>query len=59
MMLRADLPPDFVAAEFERLDVTLRTMAMVMAVDAAALRAYCQAYGRWAEAERCRVAGSR
>ncbi|WP_108663811.1 phage terminase small subunit P27 family [Acuticoccus kandeliae] len=37
--------------EWRRIAGTLHEMGVVTSVDRAALAAYCQAYGRWAEAE--------
>ena len=56
------VPPDFMpscpphlsnvaAEEWERLAGTLHGVGVLTAVDRAALAAYCQAYGRWVEAE--------
>ncbi|MCF3934148.1 phage terminase small subunit P27 family [Acuticoccus sp. M5D2P5] len=39
-------------AEWRRIAGTLHDMGVVTTVDRAALAAYCQAYGRWVEAER-------
>ena len=39
-------------AEWKRLARELFVLGIVTALDRAALAAYCQAYGRWAEAER-------
>ena len=39
-------------AEWKRLSRELFVLGIVTALDRAALAAYCQAYGRWAEAER-------
>src|ERR687894_2980126 len=39
-------------AEWKRLAQELFVLGIVTALDRAALAAYCQAYGRWAEAER-------
>ena len=39
-------------AEWKRLARTLNDMGVLTQVDRAALAAYCQAYGRWVEAER-------
>ena len=52
--LMPSCPPhlsDVAAEEWERLAGTLHGMGVLMAVDRAALAAYCQAYGRWVEAE--------
>jgi P27 family predicted phage terminase small subunit len=50
----AELPPhlsDVAAEEWDRLAGTLHEMGVLTIVDRAALAAYCQAYGRWVEAE--------
>lgn len=39
-------------AEWKRLARTLHELGVISALDRAALAAYCQAYGRWVEAER-------
>ena len=39
-------------AEWKRLARTLNTVGLLTQVDRAALAAYCQAYGRWVEAEK-------
>ena len=39
-------------AEWKRLAQELHVLGIVTDLDRAALAAYCQAYGRWAEAER-------
>ena len=39
-------------AEWKRLARTLHDLGVISALDRAALAAYCQAYGRWVEAER-------
>ena len=48
--------PDFLckdgAAEWERICEMLHRAGVMTAVDRGALAAYCQAYGRWAQAER-------
>jgi P27 family predicted phage terminase small subunit len=49
-----DCPPhlsDLAAAEWLRIAGPLQEMGVLTIVDRAALAAYCQAYGRWAEAE--------
>ncbi len=42
---------DVAAAEWHRVAATLHEMGVLSTVDRAALAAYCQAYGRWVEAE--------
>lgn len=42
---------DIAQAEWQRLAETLHDMGVLTVVDRAALAAYCQAYGRWVEAE--------
>ena len=52
---RPTAPPflsDDARAEWDRVCETLYTVGLVTALDAAALAAYCAAYGRWAQAER-------
>ena len=39
-------------AEWKRLASQLHTLGILSALDRASLAAYCQAYGRWVEAER-------
>jgi P27 family predicted phage terminase small subunit len=56
-----DLPPgmpdcplhlsDLAVAEWQRIAVTLHEAGVLTLVDRAALAAYCQAWGRWVEAE--------
>jgi P27 family predicted phage terminase small subunit len=49
-----DCPPhlsDVARAEWERIAGPLHEMGVLTLVDRAALAAYCQAYGRWVEAE--------
>ena len=49
-----DCPPhlsDVARAEWDRVAVTLHDIGVLTKVDRAALAAYCQAYGRWVEAE--------
>jgi P27 family predicted phage terminase small subunit len=49
-----DCPPhlsDVAKAEWERIAGPLHDMGVLTLVDRAALAAYCQAYGRWVEAE--------
>ena len=49
-----DCPPhlgDLARAEWDRLAEVLHQMGVLTTVDRAALAAYCQCYGRWAEAE--------
>jgi P27 family predicted phage terminase small subunit len=49
-----DCPPhlsDIARAEWERVAETLHDIGVLTSVDRAALAAYCQAYGRWVEAE--------
>ncbi len=49
-----DCPPhlsELARAEWERIAQVLYDMGVLTMVDRAALAAYCQAYGRWAEAE--------
>lgn len=49
-----DCPPhlgDLARAEWDRLAGVLHQMGVLTLVDRAALAAYCQCYGRWAEAE--------
>jgi P27 family predicted phage terminase small subunit len=49
-----DCPPhlsDVARAEWDRVAETLHDMGVLATVDRAALAAYCQAYGRWVEAE--------
>jgi P27 family predicted phage terminase small subunit len=49
-----DCPPHLSAvaqAEWDRIAETLYDMGVLTTVDRAALAAYCQAYGRWVEAE--------
>ena len=41
-----------IAAAFKRLAKMLHQLRVISHLDRAALAAYCQAYGRWAEAER-------
>ena len=38
-------------AEWRRVTVQLRTQGLITLIDRAALAAYCQAYGRWVQAE--------
>ena len=53
-------PPAFLSddakLEWGRMIDTLVTLKLVSALDRAALGAYCQAYGRWAQAERALAA---
>jgi P27 family predicted phage terminase small subunit len=42
---------DAAVAEWDRLATSLHEMGVLTVVDRAALAAYCQAYGRWVEAE--------
>ncbi len=42
---------DVARAEWRRVAETLHEMGVLTAIDRAALAAYCQAYGRWVEAE--------
>jgi P27 family predicted phage terminase small subunit len=52
---RPAMPPflcDDAKAEWDRIVDTLYTAGLLTALDAAALAAYCAAYGRWAQAER-------
>lgn len=50
------MPPEFLCddakVEWGRVIETLFTAGLITTLDAAALAAYCQAYGRWAQAER-------
>jgi P27 family predicted phage terminase small subunit len=49
-----DCPPhlsEIARDEWERLAETLHRMGVLTTIDRAALAAYCQAYGRWVEAE--------
>lgn len=49
-----DCPPhlsDLARAEWHRIAATLHDMGVLTLVDRAALAAYCQAWGRWVEAE--------
>jgi len=49
-----DCPPhltDLARAEWDRIAATLHQMGVVTTVDRAVLAAYCQAWGRWVEAE--------
>jgi P27 family predicted phage terminase small subunit len=49
-----DCPPHLSAvaqAEWERVAETLHEIGVLTTIDRAALAAYCQAYGRWVEAE--------
>ncbi|MEM8595015.1 MAG: phage terminase small subunit P27 family [Pseudomonadota bacterium] len=49
-----DAPPhlsDHARAEWDRVAETLHDMGVLTKVDRAGLAAYCQAYGRWVEAE--------
>jgi hypothetical protein len=59
MVLRADLSPEAAAVALERVDEALLALAVVMAANAAALRECGLAAAQWAEAERCKAAGSR
>lgn len=42
---------DIAAAEWDRVAESLHAMGVLSAIDRAALAAYCQAWGRWVEAE--------
>jgi len=48
-------PPEFLGktarAEWDRLIIELETLGIITGIDQAILAAYCQAYGRWADAE--------
>ena len=49
-----DCPPhlsDVARAEWDRVAETLHDIGVLTTIDRAALAAYCQAYGRWVEAE--------
>ena len=49
-------PPDFLMAEavdeWNRISAELLTLGIIAKIDRAALAVYCQAYARWAQAER-------
>ena len=49
-------PPDFLMAEaveeWNRISVELLALGIIARIDRAALAVYCQAYARWAQAER-------
>ncbi len=48
-------PPDFLGntarAEWDRISREMELLGMITGIDQAILAAYCQAYGRWADAE--------